>query len=225
MTSGWGARAGRAAMFAAVCVLLTALGHTLMSGAAMPWWALGAAFAVTGAVACGAAGRERGLLPVVGLAVVAQGALHLFFSWAQGGTAAHAHGAGGGGMSGMGHAAHDMGGMTGSGMSPTDMSPTDMSATHMSLTDTSSVGMFLAHLLAAVLSGLWLAYGERAAFRVARAVVRRIAAPLRLPLRVPTPPHRPRMPLRRTRRDRAPRVLLLADTITSRGPPARDAVA
>ncbi|MFE9905685.1 hypothetical protein [Streptomyces achromogenes] len=32
----------------------------------------------------------------------------------------------------------------------------------------SSTGMFAAHLLAALLSGLWLAHGERAAFRILR---------------------------------------------------------
>jgi hypothetical protein len=86
-------------------------------------------------------------------------------------------------------------------------------------------GMLVAHLLAAVLSGLWLAYGEQAAFRIARAFIGRLVAPLRLPFRLPTPPHRPRVQVRRTRRARTPRDLLLVDTITSRGPPAGDAVA
>ena len=57
----------------------------------------------------------------------------------------------------LGHMAHDMGG-------------------------TSSFGMLAAHTLAALLSGLWLAHGERAAFRVLRAVAGWLAAPLRLPI-------------------------------------------
>ena len=51
--------------------------------------------------------------------------------------------------------------------------------------------MLAAHLLAALLCGLWLAYGERAAFRVLRAVAGWLAAPLRLPLASPRTPHRP----------------------------------
>ena len=45
---------------------------------------------------------------------------------------------------------------------------------------TSSFGMLAAHLLAALLCGLWLAHGERAAFRILRAVAGWLAAPLRL---------------------------------------------
>ncbi|MGD6740708.1 hypothetical protein ACOKM3_02570 [Streptomyces sp. BH106] len=234
MTTGWDARAGRAAVFAAVCVLLTALAHTLMSGDTVPWWALAAGLVVIGGAACVPAGRERGLLPVVGLAVAAQAALHLFFSWAQ--VFAHPAASGGsvagrwldqvlcrvptasmpadpmGGMSGM----HGMAGMA-------DMP--EMESHGHDMGGMSPSGMLVAHLLAAVLSGLWLAYGEQAAFRIARSFVGRIVAPLRLPLRLPAPPHRPRVQVRRTRRDRTPRDLLLADTITSRGPPAGDAVA
>ncbi|MFI5662539.1 hypothetical protein [Streptomyces sp. NPDC051684] len=244
MTTRRDARAGRAAMLAAVCVLLTALAHTLMSGDTVPWWALAAGCAATGAAAWVPTGRERGILPVVGLTVAAQAALHVFFSWAQVVTHPAASGgsvagrwldhvlcrapmeptgmgdmpmqsmpagstgamapmsgmSGTGGIHDMAHGGHDMGGM-------------------------SSSGMLTAHLLAAVLSGLWLAYGEQAAFRLARCVVGRIVAPLRLPFRLPTPPHRPRVRVRRARRDRTPRELLLADPITSRGPPAGNAVA
>ncbi len=84
---------------------------------------------------------------------------------------------------------------------------------------TSSLGMLAAHLLAALLCGLWLAYGERAAFRILRAVAGRLAAPLRLLLALPTPPHRPRIRVRRGLSDRSPRRFLLVHAITSRGPP------
>ena len=47
MTSGWCGRAMRAAVFAAVCVLLAALGHELMSGGQVPAWALAAGTAAT----------------------------------------------------------------------------------------------------------------------------------------------------------------------------------
>jgi hypothetical protein len=89
----------------------------------------------------------------------------------------------------------------------------------------SSTGMLVAHLLAALLSGLWLAYGERAAFRILRALAGWFVAPLRLPLRLPVPPHRPRIRARGADADRAPRRLLLTHAITTRGPPAGVAVA
>jgi hypothetical protein len=87
-------------------------------------------------------------------------------------------------------------------------------------------GMYAAHLLAALLTGLWLAYGERAAFRILRAVAGWLAAPLRLLLlALPVPPHRPRLRARRPRSQRAPRLVLLGHAITHRGPPLGTAVA
>jgi hypothetical protein len=89
----------------------------------------------------------------------------------------------------------------------------------------SSFGMLAAHLLAALLCGLWLAYGEKAAFRILRAVAGWLAAPLRLLLALPAVPDRPRVRIGRRRSDRAPRLLLLTHAITTRGPPLRAAVA
>jgi hypothetical protein len=88
----------------------------------------------------------------------------------------------------------------------------------------SSFGMLAAHTLAALLCGLWLAYGERAAFRVLRAVAGRLAAPLQLLFAVVAPPRRPSVRLRRARSERVPRRLLLVHSITPRGPPAGTAV-
>ncbi|MFG3057598.1 hypothetical protein ACGFYM_03105 [Streptomyces sp. NPDC048231] len=87
-----------------------------------------------------------------------------------------------------------------------------------------SGGMLVAHLSAAVLCGLWLAYGERAAFRILRAVAGRLSAPLRLLLTLPAPPERPRVRARRRGADRPPRRLPLVHSITSRGPPPGTAV-
>lgn len=209
MTAGWGSRAVRSAMFAAVCVVLAALGHVLMSGRHVPLWALAAGLAVTGAAAWTLAGRERGLPLIVTLVVATQAALHSAFSLAQPAT---------GQQMDMGSA--DMGSMH---MGATD----SMDMAHMSANpadSASSPGMLTAHLLAALLCGLWLAHGERAAFRLLRAVAGRLAAPLRLLLALPAPPHRPRFRPRRPRSDRAPRLLLLVHAITSRGPPLGTAV-
>ncbi|MFF1809254.1 hypothetical protein ACFVXW_08800 [Streptomyces sp. NPDC058251] len=242
MTAGWCSRTVRAAMFAAVCVLLAALGHVMMSGSPVTWWALtGAAVATGGAGWCLAA-RERGIPLIVSVVVVAQGALHSAFSFAQ--SASSGSGSASMGMGGMsmGSTPHDMGSVhmgsvhmgsmhVGSmHMGSVHVDSMDMGSMgsidvgHMGSGGPSSFGMLAAHLLAAFLCGLWLAYGERAAFRILRAVAGRLAAPLRLLLALPTPPHRPRIRVRRGFSHRAPRRLLLVHAITSRGPPAGPAV-
>ncbi|MDT0464499.1 hypothetical protein [Streptomyces gibsoniae] len=215
MTAGWCARTIRAAVFAAVCVLLAALGHVLMSGSDVPAWALAAGGAVTGAAGWCLAGRERGLPLIVTLVVAAQAVLHEAFSYAQSASG--------------GSAPADVSGMGSMDMGHMDMSHMDhvTQMGHMGHSmegGSSSFGMLAAHLLAAVLCGLWLAYGERAAFRILRAVAGWLAAPLRLLFASPLTPARPRVRLRRRRSDRAPRLLLLGHAITSRGPPVGTAV-
>ncbi|MFD9397063.1 hypothetical protein ACFWBB_41920 [Streptomyces sp. NPDC060000] len=233
MTAGWGGRTIRTAVFAAVCVLLAALGHVLMSGYAAPWWTMSAGFAAASGVGWTLAGRERGLPLVVSVVVVAQGALHSAFSWGR--PAAPG--------TGTRSVAQDMSGMPGGAM---PMDAMDMGSMPMGSTQsmgmghaahaeyfghmvhgtggTSSLGMLAAHTLAALLTGLWLAYGERAAFRLLRAVAGWLAAPLRLPLvGLPLAPRRPSLRPTRERAERIPR-LTLTDTIISRGPPAGTAV-
>ncbi|MFF5183030.1 hypothetical protein ACFY30_04450 [Streptomyces sp. NPDC000345] len=230
MTAGWCSRTLRAAMFAAVCVLLAALGHVLMSGVHVPAWALAAGAAVTGAAGWCLTGRERGPVTVVTVVVAAQTALHTAFEYAQ--SAAPGRGSSGrgsgdpmaamSGMHGMSGGA-GMGGMGGMDMSrmghfghagqPGHTAPVDFLGA-----GSSSSGMLAAHLLAALLCGLWLAHGEKAVFRVLRAAAGRLAAPLRLLLALPAPSRRPRVRPRRRRSERAPR-LLLVHAITSRGPP------
>ncbi|MEU6367816.1 hypothetical protein ABZ876_19265 [Streptomyces sp. NPDC046931] len=250
MTAGWCARTIRAAVFAAVCVLLAALGHVLMSGGEVPSWALAVGVALTGAAGWCLAGRERGLPLVVTVVVAAQTVLHEAFSFAQSscGASGAVTSTGGMGMDGMrsmamgsrGMDSMDMGSMDMSRMDHMGTSPMDHMGTspmdHMSTSPmdhlghsmtgggSSSVGMLAAHLLAALLCGLWLAYGERAAFRILRAVAGWLAAPLRLLLAVPATPDRPRLRVRRRRSDRGPRLLLLVHAITSRGPPVGTAV-
>ncbi|MGY5014948.1 hypothetical protein ACWCY6_44045 [Streptomyces sp. 900105755] len=220
MTAGWCARTTRSAVFAAVCVLLAALGHVLMSGSRVPAWALAAALALTGALGWALSGRERGLPLVVSAAVGTQTALHSGFSAAQVWTT---HTASLGSMrmdTHMDMAAMNMGSMH---MGPAHAGPVEYLG--FGTGGTASTGMFAAHLLAALLCGLWLGHGERAAFRIVRAVAGRLVAPLRLLLALPATPERPRPRLRRRRSDRAPRLRLLVHAITSRGPPVRTAVA
>lgn len=264
MTAGWCSRTVRAAVFAAVCVLLAALGHVVMSGRDVPGWALAVGAVATGGAGWCLAGRERGLPLIVSVVVAAQTALHSGFLLAQSVSAGAGPGAGDGGLAG-GSASMGMNhmGMSDMGMShtgfghmgmghmgtrhmdmshrgighiglrhtdATHMDPGTMGAGHMDhagqmMGGSSSFGMLAAHLLAALLCGLWLAYGERAAFRILRAVAGWLAAPLRLVLALPVPADRPRLRPRRSRSDRAPRLLLLVHAITSRGPPLGAAAA
>ncbi|MEU8763344.1 hypothetical protein [Streptomyces sp. NPDC048659] len=258
------ARAVRAALFAAVCVLLAATGHILMSGRPVAAWGLGAAFVVTGAAAWATAARERGLAAVTGAAVAVQTVLHSVFSWAQAGASPASgagmgmgHGGGGAGTSGahmssaaMGAASVSSGDMVPLDMAPPDMSPMDMAHLAMGhmpglgvdlggglvggpgpggdlsgLPVSSSFGMLAAHLLAALLSGVWLAYGERAAFRLLRALPAGLFRPLGLLLAVvPVGVDRPRFRPVRPGDERAPRRLHLAHSLVSRGPPQAVAV-
>ncbi|MGW0877420.1 hypothetical protein ACWD3Z_44215 [Streptomyces sp. NPDC002740] len=236
MTAGRCTRTLRAALFAAVCVLLAALGHVMMSGAEVPVWALAAGVTVTGIAGWCLAGRERGLPLIVTVVIAAQTALHSAFSLAgpeSGGPASAGTGAMGMGsmrmdsmdmdMGHMDHVNHigHIGDMSHMGHM-SHMSPMGEAAGGG---DSSSFGMLAAHLLAALLCGLWLAHGEKAAFRILRALAGRLAAPLRLLLGLPVTPDRPRVRFRRRDSARAPRLLLLTHAITTRGPPQGAAAA
>ncbi|MFD5512455.1 hypothetical protein ACFWIB_32450 [Streptomyces sp. NPDC127051] len=205
-------------------MLLASLGHLLMSGTTAPWWAMAAAVAATGAVAWILAERERGLLAVTSATVAVQAALHTGFALAQAatrqsmdrppppGTGGHAH-----------HAAHAMadGGMT--VQTQVQMHMPMPTAGH-DIGSTSPTGMLAAHLLAALLCGLWLAYGEQAAFRVLRALAGLLLVPLRWTFRLPLPADRPNPRVGPDLRARPLRGLLLVHAITSRGPPPGTAV-
>jgi hypothetical protein len=200
-------------VFAAVCVVLAALGHVMMSGDHVPLRTLLAGWAVTGVAGWCLAGRERGLRLVVAVAVAVQTALHSAFSLTS--SAPESMDMGTSGTGSLGHG-------TGSAESmPMPMSAHMGHAGHTPDGD-SSLGMLAAHLLAALLCGLWLGHGERAVFRLLRAVGGRLAAPLRLLFALPVPPPPP-VHARRWSSDRAPRLLLLVHAITSRGPPVRAA--
>ncbi|GHK05110.1 hypothetical protein SY2F82_69070 [Streptomyces sp. Y2F8-2] len=230
MTVGWCSRATRAAVFAAVCVLLAALGHVTMSGSHVPAWALAAGAAVTGAVGWCLAGRERGLPLIVAVVVAAQAMLHSAFSLAQPAGAGPAFGSMAspdmGSLASMGDhmGSMDVGSMPMDSMDMRAMGMSPMAHLGHSSGGTSSLGMLAAHLLAALLCGLWLACGEKAAFRILRAVAGRLAAPLRLLLALPLTPDRPRTRVHRRRSHRAPCLLLLVHAITHRGPPVGTAV-
>ncbi|MFP3989320.1 hypothetical protein U9R90_17840 [Streptomyces sp. E11-3] len=83
MRTGLGLRLLRAAVFAAVCVALSAGGHTLASNATVPLWTLGVGFAAVFAVAAPLAGRDRALPGIAAALAVGQVGLHGLFGAGQ----------------------------------------------------------------------------------------------------------------------------------------------
>lgn len=187
-------RAVRAGVFAAVCVVATTLGHALMSAGDLPWWAVVVSFAGT---ACGAwwlTGRERSATTVVGVTVVAQGLLHLLFTLSPMLVSATSAATGwpeAADASGPDHDLHHaatishhgmemhQSGVPGAAMEAIS-DPTALSV----VTHGGSVGMLLAHLVAAVACGVWLWQGEAAVHRAGRALAAALFAPLRRVCRV-----------------------------------------
>ncbi|MEV6946729.1 hypothetical protein AB0N07_33125 [Streptomyces sp. NPDC051172] len=169
-------RLARAAVFAAVCVVTTSLGHALMSGDTLPWWAIAYAFAGTVSGAWWLTDRERGAAAVVGATVVAQGLLHLFFDLAHRLTHAPNEALSPNGMV-MQHAGS-------TGMPSHSMREPSGSPLPSVLTQHSMAGMVLVHLLAAVVCGLWLWRGEAATHRIGGALTAVVFAPLRWVCRV-----------------------------------------
>ncbi|MDT3726755.1 hypothetical protein ROS62_18435 [Streptomyces sp. DSM 41972] len=86
--AGRGLRILRAAVFAAVCVVLAGAGHSLASCDAVPLWTLGAGFLATVAVAVPLAGRTRPLPVITALLAGGQTALHTLFGLGQHGAGA-----------------------------------------------------------------------------------------------------------------------------------------
>ncbi|WP_405599759.1 hypothetical protein OG741_19985 [Streptomyces sp. NBC_01410] len=81
--AGAGPRLLRAAVFTAVCVVLSATGHALAACAAIPWWTLTAGFVGMFALVAPFAGRVRSL-PSIAVALTAgQLSLHALFGLGQ----------------------------------------------------------------------------------------------------------------------------------------------
>ncbi|MFF6995797.1 hypothetical protein ACFY93_12685 [Streptomyces sp. NPDC008313] len=254
MSAGGTLRALRAAVFAAVSVVLAAVGHVLMSGNGLPWWVLLSGLTAVGAVGWFFGGRERRLPTVAALTVTAQAVLHIGFTLAQSvarPSTAAAQGTpnvqqwaryllcGAEPTPAQAARAYDIAQRAGLTEHPHHVSGHDTSAvtstagtagmsglSHLGdMTGTASWGMLAAHLLATVLCGLWLAQGERAAFALVRACADRAFVPLLLVLTVLVP--LPRPPAFRPARQtrRRLRQRLFVHILTTRGPPGETAVA
>ncbi|MFE6069101.1 hypothetical protein [Streptomyces sp. NPDC056525] len=197
-----------------------------MSAHQLPALALLGAFAVTATAAWAAAGRRRGAPTIAGALFVLQGALHLLFSLAGSlaGDTGHPAATAPHGMTGMhgtrtAHGMPAMHGMTGADGAAGMTGPHDMSDATAMFMDMST-GMLAAHLLAALLCGLWLAHGEAAFFTLARAALAYAFTPLRLLFARVQVPDAPSRPVRRARWSaHRPHTVVLAHTLSRRGPP------
>jgi hypothetical protein len=163
----------RAAVFAAVCLGLGVSAHRLMSGTAIPAWAM--VLGGLGAYVPARLGtrRERGLAGIVVLMGVAQVGLHLLFAFAQdaavaAATAATAATSAPRSMSGM-HMASEasMSDVSMSGVSTSGMAMHGMGMSGAGGAMRMSAGMLLGHALAAAICAWWLRRGEAAVHRLA----------------------------------------------------------
>ncbi|MEU7074781.1 hypothetical protein AB0B30_09645 [Streptomyces narbonensis] len=242
----------RAAVFTAVCVVLSALGHALAACAGIALWTLVAGFLGVFGVTVLLAGRDRSLAFVVGALAAGQLGLHTLFGLGQrplalSPTADEALvrmaaklvcGAGTGAIS-PADAARIVGD---AGLTPATAHG------HMAHTATPAAGllpglpMLLGHLLAALAAGWLLRRGDRALVRLVQlseqgateltecALVRSLRAALRLVRSLltglPATPHAgSRLPARTAFDSSPPPVFeALENTVIRRGPPAADCV-
>ncbi|MGW4756679.1 hypothetical protein [Streptomyces chartreusis] len=188
--SGSDLRVLRAAVFAAVCVVLAGVGHVLGSCATIPMWTLGAGFLGVLVVALPFAGRERSLPGIAALLAVGQTVLHTLFGLGQHVTvSAPSAASASGSMSDaalVARAARLVCGTAAAAISPaqaqrilTDArigpatgahashpSADGMSAAGFSTSLLPSLPMVLAHMLAAVVAGWLLRRGDLALLRI-----------------------------------------------------------
>ncbi|MGW1953520.1 hypothetical protein ACWCPI_12320 [Streptomyces sp. NPDC001920] len=189
--SGSDLRILRAAVFAAVCVVLAAVGHVLGSCATIPLWTLGAGFLGVLLVTVPFTGRERSLAGIGGLLAVGQTVLHTLFGLGQHGANTGVSASASASLSDAAlveQAARLVCGTTAAAISPaqaqrilTEARLQPVTGTHAShrAADTMStvpdsytsllpsLPMVLAHLLAAVAAGWLLRRGDLALLRIA----------------------------------------------------------
>lgn len=194
--SGGELRTLRAAVFAAVCVVLAAAGHAIASCATVPLWTLGAGFLATFLLVAPLAGRERSLPGIATLLAVGQTVLHTLFGLGQSaGTSADSLSASDATL--VARAAHLLCGTTAAAISPAQahqiltnarILPTSGSTSSMSAMSTMgsmhhpadamstsagssmslfpSLSMLLGHVLAALAAGWLLRRGDLALLRL-----------------------------------------------------------
>lgn len=184
MRSGHTLRILRAAVFAAVCVVLAGAGHALASCDGIPLWTLGAGFLGVVAVTAPLAGRVRSLAGITGMLAVGQTVLHTLFGLGQHGTAAVTSSVPTGGSDAalVQQAARFVCGTTAAAIGPAQahriltearIQPSPGAHTHLPADAMSesaslwpSLPMLLGHVLAALAAGWLLRHGDLALLRL-----------------------------------------------------------
>ncbi|UXY31090.1 hypothetical protein [Streptomyces sp. HUAS TT20] len=152
MSASPAVRSLRAAVFAAVCVLLAAAGHGLAMGAMPPLWGDAAGFLGVFTLGWLLGGRERSLPGIGAAMLVTQAGLHIGFDAARPTAPAHAV------RTAAAHA-HGMAVMHAHGMAA-------MARPHAVTAHTTA-----AHVLAALVASWWLRRGEAALWSLLRRAV------------------------------------------------------
>ncbi|MDI2128414.1 hypothetical protein [Yinghuangia seranimata] len=183
----------RAALFAAVCVVLSVAGHAAAGPDPVPGWAVLVALLAGVTVGLAGGARECSLRRVCAGMLLGQAALHQWFSWAATTPPTHPahHHAAGYAMDDGHHAGHH------------------------------DARMLLAHGVVAVAAAVWLRAGEAAVFGLLARADARTRAGLRALVRLlgaASPAPRPRPTVRRAAHRRPPRLLTRFD-VARRGPP------
>lgn len=191
-------RALRAALFAALCVTLSATSHVLLSRMPLPLTTVAGAYGAVFAAAYALGGRERGFGAIAALLVPLELAADTAFTVGQ----ATCYGPGGGPVTGSWRALTCHGGEIGAAGSAHSASPWLLLGVHL------AVGLA---------ASWWLRRGEAALHRVLRTAFRPLAvamAALRTPPFRPVPRH-----ARAAVAAPAPALPLLAHSVVRRGPP------
>lgn len=188
----------RAAVFAAVCVLLAAAGHGLAMGDMPPLWADAAGFLAVFALGWTLGKRERSLPGIGAAMLLTQAGLHLGFD-----------------------AAHPVSGrsaMPGHTMAAMHMHATASTPAHAAALPHLTAHATAAHLLAALAASWWLRRGEAALWSLLRRAGTLVPGLVAwwCDTALPTPvDHAPRVPTA----PRPPRPTLLRHALRRRGPP------
>lgn len=213
----------RAGIVSAMTFLVGAVGHVSTGGRLPSWFALGAMLAVGTAISAVVLARPASTRRIVALVVLGQTACHALLSL----TAGHAGDAAArtapGPATGPGSLLVTKGARVGSLHDHYEtMVGTPSAGSALTLPDPVALldhlPMLLAHTLAAVLVGLWLAAGERALWSLLTLVLAAVVALLVLPEVVPIAARR-RAPLRR-RPATLPCLARVGRSVVRRGPPA-----
>lgn len=149
MGAGPALRLVRTAVFAAVCVLVSGLGHALSSGGALPPRVLALAFLPVCLASWSLSRKERGGAEIVAASAAGQLLLHAVFSGL--------HPRPGGGHAG--HGGHETGEMAHEGWGFVLL---DSSGVVSGIVSSLTSGMVGAHLVAGLVCGWWLWRGDRA---------------------------------------------------------------